>query len=62
MKNSELKKKVVLITGGSGGLGLDCSKQLLENDAIVICIDKKKNTLKNKNYFYFKSHLKNEKR
>ena len=61
MKNSELKKKVVLITGGSGGLGLDCSKQLLENDAIVICIDKKKNTLKNKNYFYFKSHLKNEK-
>ena len=42
MKNSELKKKIVLITGGSGGLGLDCSKQLLENGAIVICIDKKK--------------------
>ena len=58
-----LEKKIVLIAGGSGGIGLDACKLFLKEGSIVIIIDRTKPIIKfnHKNFFFFKSNLSNEK-
>ena len=59
-----MKKKIVIIAGGDGSIGIDCVKTFLKSDYKVIVIDKK---ITNKKYFeknevtYFKTSLKFEK-
>lgn len=69
---SDLKSKVILITGAAGLLGNEFCKSLLFNNAIVIAIDINKDNLqklfkeikksgKENNFFFYCSNLKNEK-
>jgi dTDP-glucose 4,6-dehydratase len=66
-------KKVVLVTGGYGFIGINFIKLLLKKNFIIINVDKityasKKNykkfklSLKNKNYFFYKCNICNEKK
>lgn len=58
-----LKKKIIVIAGGSGGIGLQASKLFLKEGSILIIIDKKKPSIKskNKNLFFYQSNLSSEK-
>lgn len=59
-----MKKKIIIIAGGDGGIGFECVKTFLKADYKVIVLDKKN---ENKDYFdkngvsYFKTSLKSEK-
>ncbi len=58
-----LNKKIIVIAGGSGGIGLEACKLFLKEGSILIIIDKNKPSIKlrNKNLFFYKSNLSNEK-
>lgn len=61
--NLDLNKKVIVMAGGSGAIGLNTCKLLLKEGSILIVIDKKKPSIKEnkKNFFFYKSSLLNEK-
>ena len=46
------EKKIVVITGSSGQLGNAFSKLFLDQNAIVIGLDLKKNKIKNEKFFF----------
>lgn len=52
--------KYVLITGSSGGMGLETCKKFLDNDYFVIGLDIKESELKHDNYKYIKTDLRDE--
>jgi 3-oxoacyl-[acyl-carrier protein] reductase len=58
-----LDKKIIVLAGGSGAIGLDACKLLLEEGSILIIIDKEKPLIKEKtkNLFFYQSKLSNEK-
>ena len=43
-----LDKKIIVLAGGSGAIGLDACKLLLEEGSILIIIDKEKPLIKEK--------------
>lgn len=53
----DVKNKKIIISGCSGLLGLEFSKSLLSNGAIVIGLDIKKPKIKNKNFYFFNTNL-----
>ena len=58
MNEMKLKNKVVLVTGGSRGIGKTIAKKFAENGAQIVITSKNKNRLKNaekeiKNCFFF---------
>ena len=61
--NLDLNKKVIVMAGGSGAIGLNTCKLLLKEGSILIVIDKKKPLIKanKKNFFFYRSSLLNEK-
>jgi 3-oxoacyl-[acyl-carrier protein] reductase len=61
MINIDLFKKIIIVSGGSGNLGSNLCKVLLDQGATVISIDKKipRKYFKNKNFNFIKSNLKN---
>ena len=48
-----LNKKVVIVTGGSSGIGHAIVKELLEQGAVVYNADLNNNNINNENYHYF---------
>jgi NAD(P)-dependent dehydrogenase (short-subunit alcohol dehydrogenase family) len=57
----DLKKKVVIITGGSGFFGSQLVEEYLKNDAKVINIDIKNGKIKHKNLYFYKCNITSEK-
>lgn len=57
----DLKKKVVVITGGSGFFGSQLVEAYLKNDTKVINIDIKNGKIKHKNLFFYKCNIASEK-
>ena len=51
------KDKVYIVTGASSGMGKSCSELLLENDAVVIGIDKNDSTIEHDRYSHCKSDV-----
>lgn len=50
-----LDNKVIIVTGGSAGIGRSIVKYLIENNAQVVNFDlKSANQLKQKNYYFYK--------
>ena len=47
MNKMKLKNKVVLVTGGSRGIGKAIAKKFAENGAQIVITSKNKNRLKN---------------
>ena len=59
-----MKKKIVIIAGGDGGIGFQCVKTFLKADYKVIVLDKKnlnKKFFNKNNVTYLKNNLDNEK-
>ena len=56
------EKKIVVITGSSGQLGESFSKLFLDQKAIVVGLDLKKNEIRNKNFFFYKLDISNKKK
>ncbi len=59
-----MKKKIVIIAGGDGGIGFQCVKTFLKADYKVIVLDKKnlnKKFFNKNNVTYLKNNLENEK-
>jgi NAD(P)-dependent dehydrogenase (short-subunit alcohol dehydrogenase family) len=56
-----LKKKVFVVTGGSGFIGTNLIKNLCSLGAITICVDVNKPKRKQKNCFFYKCNITNEK-
>ena len=54
------EKKIVVITGSSGQLGNAFSKLFLDQNAIVIGLDLKKNKIKNEKFFFYKLDISNK--
>ena len=59
-KNFNIHKKIAVIVGGSGFLGKETCKILLQAGAIVINLDIKKLDIKHNNYYYYKLDISNE--
>lgn len=68
MKNQSIdkifnfKNKIIVISGTSGQLGSSFAELFLSNGSIVIGIDKNKNQIKNKNFYFFKADISNSKK
>jgi NAD(P)-dependent dehydrogenase (short-subunit alcohol dehydrogenase family) len=63
MKNNpiNLKNKFCLVTGSNGHVGKVICKKLLEQEAILIHTDLKKNQIKSKNSFFYQTDLSSKK-
>ena len=66
MNEMKLKNKVVLVTGGSRGIGKTIAKKFAENGAQIVITSKNKNRLKNtekeiKNCFSVAGDVRNDK-
>ncbi|HGZ7033223.1 TPA: SDR family NAD(P)-dependent oxidoreductase, partial [Staphylococcus aureus] len=55
-----LNKKVVIVTGGSSGIGHAIVKELLEQGAVVYNADLNNNNINNENYHYFNVDVTNK--
>lgn len=51
------KDKVYIVTGASSGMGKSCSELLLENDAVVVGIDRNDSTIEHDRYSHCKSDV-----
>ena len=51
------KDKVYIVTGASSGMGKSCSDLLLENDAVVIGIDRNDSTIEHDRYSHCKADV-----
>lgn len=56
------ENKVVIISGSSGLLGASFSKLFLDMGGIVIGLDKNRNKINNKNFYFFNLDVSNEKK
>lgn len=56
----EENQKIILITGTSSGIGEFLAKKFIDDKYIVIGIARKKASIKNKNYFHYKTDINNE--
>ena len=54
------KDKVYIVTGASSGMGKSCSDLLLENDAVVIGIDRNDRTIEHDRYSHCKADVLDE--
>ena len=54
------KQKVVIVTGGSSGIGHAIVKELLEQGAVVYNADLNNNNINNENYHYFNVDVTNK--
>ena len=54
------KDKVYIVTGASSGMGKSCSDLLLENDAVVVGIDRNDSTIEHDRYSHCKSDVLDE--
>lgn len=57
-----IKNKIIIITGGGGGIGYFLATEMWENSAIVYAIDKKTVVSNKKNFFTVKSDITNRKK
>lgn len=57
----EENQKKILITGTSSGIGEFLAKKFIDDKYIVIGIARKKASIKNENYFHYKTDINNEK-
>lgn len=53
----DFKDKVFIVTGASSGMGKSCSELLLENDAVVVGIDRNDSTIEHDRYSHCKSDV-----
>lgn len=56
----DFKDKVFIVTGASSGMGKSCSDLLLENDAVVIGIDRNDSAIEHDRYSHCKSDVLDE--
>ena len=56
------KKKIIIISGTSGLLGNSFAKLFLDLGCNVIGLDKKKNQIKHKNFYFFNEDVSNSKK
>ena len=54
------KDKVYIVTGASSGMGKSCSDLLLENDAVVVGIDRNDSTIEHDRYSHCKADVLDE--
>lgn len=56
----EIENKVIIVTGGSSGIGNVIVKELLDNGAVVYNADIKGNDLSHKNYHFIQTDVTNK--
>lgn len=56
----EIERKVIIVTGGTSGIGRQIVNSLLENGAIVYNVDLKDNPIDNENYYFIQTDVTDE--